>query len=69
MRVFIHNEGALNSFDNIAKYAVPITHLDSIGYHNMEATQRQASDAAGSCSAAEAVRRRLHAFVETVEKP
>ena len=37
VRVFIYNEGALNSFDNVAKYAVPITHLDSIGYHNMEA--------------------------------
>jgi hypothetical protein len=37
VRVFIHNESALNSFDNVAKYAVPIIHLDSIGYHNMEA--------------------------------
>jgi hypothetical protein len=37
VRVFIDDEGALNSFDNVAKYAVPITHLDSIGYHNMEA--------------------------------
>jgi hypothetical protein len=37
VRVFIDDEGALNSFNNVAKYAVPITHLDSIGYHNMEA--------------------------------
>jgi hypothetical protein len=35
--VFIDDEGALNSLNNVAKYAVPITHLDSIGYHNMEA--------------------------------
>jgi hypothetical protein len=37
VRVFIADEGTLNSFNHVAKYAVPITHLDSIGYHNIEA--------------------------------